>query len=347
MSLRLGLLSTAQINEMILRGAQTTPRVEVVAVASRGRERAERYARLHRLPRAFGSYEGLLDDPGIDAVYISLPNSMHVEWTVRALKAGKHVLCEKPLAQGADDAKRAFEAASRSQRVLAEAFMYRHNPQTTRLADLLSEGAIGQLRLMRSCFRHPTYDKANIRLSAELAGGSLMDLGCYCVNVARLLAGEPERVYGEQTTGPSGAEVAFQGTMRFAGDVVAQIDSSLAAPIRQDLELVGEDGSLRISAPFRVDLGKPGIEVARGDSVQLIEIEQQDSYGLELESFADAAEGRNEALPSAEDSIAQAHVIACLYESARRGRPINPRHPAMGDLSARGGKARNAVQELR
>ena len=199
--------------------------------------------------------------------------------------------------------------------------MYRHHPQTARLIELFRDGAIGRLRLIRSCFRYPTTDETNIRLSAALEGGSLMDLGCYCVNVARLVAGEPERVYAEQTIAGTGVEVALQGILRFAGGIVAQIDSSLAAPMRQDLELVGEDGTLRVAAPFRVDLGRSGIELSRGDRLELIEVEEQDSYALQLAGFADAVHG-SPSLAAADDSIGQARVISCLYQSAGRCCPV-------------------------
>lgn len=316
MTLRLGILSTAGINGMTLAAAELTDRVEIAGLASRERGRAEAYCRAHGIERAFGTYEELLADPDIDAVYISLPNALHVEWSVRALEAGKHVLCEKALARRPEDAERAFEAAARNGRVLMEAFMYRHNPQTIRIAELVREGAVGRLRLIRAWFRYPTVEATDIRLSPELDGGSLPDLGCYCVNVSRLLAGEPERVQAEQVVGPSGVEVGIYGTLRFADDVVAQVDSSFLVPMRQGLEVVGEAGALRVPFPFRVDLGRPTFELERDGEVETIEVEEQNSYTLQLENLADAAEGRAAARVAAEDSIAQARTLARLYEAA-------------------------------
>src|SRR5262249_12396685 len=163
-------------------------------------------------------YEALLEDPEIEAVYISLPNTMHCEWSIRALEAGKHVLCEKPMARDPAQVEEAFDAAERAGRFLTEAFMWRHNPQTKRLAGRVSGGAIGELRLVRAAFSYSLYDFDNIRLRTDVEGGALMDVGCYCVSGSRLLAGEPERVSGEAFVGPSGTDWVFAGVLRFPGD---------------------------------------------------------------------------------------------------------------------------------
>src|SRR5215212_5715939 len=204
-----GIVSTAHINRLLIPGAHASPKVDLVGVASREHARADAYARKWEIPRAYGSYEALLADPEIEAVYISLPNNMHVEWSIRAFEAGKHVLCEKPFSRHADDVERAFDAAERAGRILSEAFMYRHNPQTARLKELVAGGAIGELRFVRTSFSFGLYDEDNIRLRTDVEGGSLMDVGCYCVSGARLLAGEPERVYGEAWFGPSGTDWLF------------------------------------------------------------------------------------------------------------------------------------------
>ena len=177
MSVRFGILSTARINEKVLAGARESELVEVAAVASRDQARAGEYAREHGIARAYGGYEELLADPELDAVYISLPNSLHVKWSIRALEAGKHVLCEKPLSRRPDDVERAFDVADRTGLLLTEAFMYRHNPQTARLQELVAGGAIGQLRFVRAAFSFTLSDPANIRLSSDLDGGALMDIG--------------------------------------------------------------------------------------------------------------------------------------------------------------------------
>jgi predicted dehydrogenase len=317
--LRLGLLSTAQINDYVLAGA--SDRVRVVAVASRDKDRAEAYAREHGIERAHRSYEALLADDEVDAVYVSLPNSLHVEWSVRALEAGKHVLCEKPLTRRSRDAEAAFDAAERAGRVLMEAFMYRHHPQTRRVVELVREGAIGRLRSIRAAFSFPLEDPANIRLASELDGGSLMDVGCYCVSGARLLAGEPVRVSGEQEPAPGGVDLSFYGTLRFRDDVVAQIRSSFALPFRQELEAIGEEGSILVQAPWRADFPRD-VLLERGDEVETITPDPADSYRLELENLADAVQGRAEPLLGRADAIGQARTIEALYRSAAEGAAV-------------------------
>ena len=205
-----GIVSTADINRKVIPGAHASEKVELLAVASRDQARADAYAREWEIPRAYGSYEALLADPDIEAVYISLPNTMHVEWSIKALEAGKHVLCEKPFTRHPEEIAAAFDTADRTGRLLTEAFMYRHNPQTKRLAELVAEGAIGELRLVRSAFSYSLYDHDNIRLQTDVEGGSLMDVGCYNVSGSRLLAGEPTRVWGEAWYGPSGHRLGLR-----------------------------------------------------------------------------------------------------------------------------------------
>jgi predicted dehydrogenase len=321
MALRLGIISTARIDEMILRAAELTDAVDVAAVASRDLDRAESFAHTHGIRRAYGSYDELLSDPDLDAVYIALPNSMHGDWSVRSLEAGKHVLCEKPLTRDPGEAERAMESAARAGRVLTEGFMYRHNPQTVRLLELLADGAIGRMLFVRTSLRYPVFDTTDIRLDRSLDGGSLMDLGCYCVHVTRTLAGEPERVYAEQLLGGTGVEVALQATIRFPGDVVAQFDSSFVAQRWQELEIVGDRGRMLVAAPFRIDWGRPEIALSGRRGIELIEVEERDSYALELENFAAAALGGELLLP-ASDAVDQSRVIAALYESAERRVPV-------------------------
>ena len=316
MGLRVGLLSTANINRLVLGGAGASDDVEVVAVASRNEARAEAYAREHGIPRAHGSYEELLADDGVDAVYVSLPNSLHVDWSVQALEAGKHVLCEKPLARRPEEVARAFDAAERAGRVLAEAFMYRHHPQTKRIAELVRDGAVGEPRTIRAVFSFPLADVENIRMKPELEGGALMDVGCYCVSGARLLAGEPERVYGEQRLGGGGVDTTFAGVLRFPGDVVGVFHCSMDLPSRQELEVLGTEGTLLVQAPWRVDFG--GDVLLNGERV---DVPEADSYRLELDDFAAAVRGEREPLLGREDALGQARAIDRLYSSAESGSP--------------------------
>jgi xylose dehydrogenase (NAD/NADP) len=316
-----GFLSTANINDKLLAGAAGSDRVDVIAVASRDSARAEAYARERGIKRAYGSYEELLADPDVEAVYISLPNSLHVEWSIRALKAGKHVLCEKPLSRRAEDVERAFDVAEQSGRLLMEAFMYRHNPQTARLKELVDGGAIGRLRLVRAAFSFPLTDSPDVRLDPALDGGGLMDVGCYCVSGVRLLAGEPEQVYGEQIVSSTGVDEVFTGTMRFSGDVLAQFDSGLVLQERDELEAIGEEGSLFLDDPWHCK--KPVIELRTDAGTELISVEPADSYRLELENLSDAIRGEAEPLLGREDAVGQARAIEALYRSAAEDLPVS------------------------
>jgi len=321
--LRLGLLSTASINRLILAAARASDAVDVVAVASRDADRADAYAREHGIGRALGSYEALLADSEVDAVYVSLPNSLHADWSVRALEAGKHVLCEKPLARTAAEAERAFNAAATTGCVLAEAFMYRHHPQTQLAASLVADGAIGELCAMRASFSFPLADEANVRLRPELDGGSLLDVGCYCVSGMRLHAGEPERVTAQQVLSPSGVDVSFAGTMRFPRDVIGTFHSSMALPKAQGIELFGSEATLVVEAPWRVDFGGD-VLLLRDGGVERLPVPAADAYLLELEDFAAAVAGEREPLLGRADAVGQARALEALSAAAERGEEVSP-----------------------
>jgi predicted dehydrogenase len=317
-TLRWGLLSTANINDALLSSGHG----EFVAVASRSAERAEAYARAKDLPRWHGAYEDLLADPEVDAVYVPLPNSMHVEWSIRALQAGKHVLCEKPMSRHPGDVERAFDAAERSRRVLMEAFMWRHHPQLERARALIADGAIGRLRVVRAAFSFTGRPAGDIRLQGDLEGGGLMDVGCYCISGCRALTGaEPERVYGEQVLGGDGVDVAFAATLRFPGDVLGVFDCGMSYVARDELEAVGDEGSLFLDDPWH---GREAvIEVRRPDrSTERVEVGPANSYALELQNFEAAARGDGPPLLGREDALAQARTIAALYRSADEGRAV-------------------------
>jgi D-xylose 1-dehydrogenase (NADP+, D-xylono-1,5-lactone-forming) len=312
-----GIISTADINRKVIPGAHASPKVDLVAVASRDQARADAYAQKWEIGRAHGSYEALLADDEVEAVYISLPNTMHCDWSVKALEAGKHVLCEKPLSRHTAEVEAAFDAAERNARLLSEAFMYRHNPQTKRAKQLVEEGAIGELRLIRSAFSYALYDEDNIRLRTDVEGGALMDVGCYTVSGSRLFGGEPEHVHGEAWFGPSGTDWVFGGSLRFPGDVVAQFDCGTALPERDELEAIGSEGSLFLDDPWHCTV--PVIERRHGDRVERIELEPADSYRLELENVSDAVRGEGELLLGREDALGQARALEALHESATNG----------------------------
>jgi D-xylose 1-dehydrogenase (NADP+, D-xylono-1,5-lactone-forming) len=315
-----GILSTADINRKVIPGAHASAKIDLVAVASRDRARAEAYAREWEIPRAYGSYEELLADPEVEAVYISLPNTLHAEWSIKALDAGKHVLCEKPFTRHPEEVDASFGAAERNGRLLSEAFMYRHNPQTAKLVELVRDGAIGELRLIRSAFSYGLYDHENIRLRTDVEGGALMDVGCYNVSGSRLLGGEPERVWGEAWYGPSGTDWLFTGTLRFPGDVIATFDCGTALHDRDELEAIGSEGSLFVDDPWHCE--EPGIELRREDGVERIELDFTDSYRLELENLSDAIRGEGDLLLGREDAVAQARALEALHRSSVEGQPV-------------------------
>jgi predicted dehydrogenase len=272
--LRWGILSTARIaRQRFIPGVRGGSESEVVAIASRDAARAQQAAAEMGIPRAYGTYEALLADPAVDAVYIGLPNLLHVEWVERAAAAGKHVLCEKPISRRAADAARAAEACRRAAVVYMEAFMYRLHPQHARVRALLAEGAIGAPRMLRASFCYAMTPErrasGDVRLSRELEGGALMDVGCYAVNAARFLFdAEPVAASGQMHVDPAfGVDIGFAGTLRFADGRLALIDCSFETNGPHRYEVSGDRGSIAAqprfvpgTAPTRITLLQGGQE---------------------------------------------------------------------------------------
>ncbi len=313
-----GILSTARIGAALVGGSRATDLAEVVAVASRSAASAQAFAQLHGIPRAHGSYEALLADPEVQAVYIPLPNGMHVDWAVRALEAGKHVLCEKPLDRRVERVEHAFDVAERAGLVLSEAFMWRHSPQTRRLRALLDDGAIGEVRLVRASFSFLLAADGDVRLDPALDGGALMDVGCYCVSGARMVAGEPVSVSAQAVT--SGVDLRLAALLRFPGDVLATIDCGLDVAGRHELEVAGTAGRLVLADPWHGR--EPRIVVERGGEREVVEMQAADSYALELEDVSEAIRDGREPLLGRADAVGQARAIAALYRSAAEGREV-------------------------
>jgi xylose dehydrogenase (NAD/NADP) len=319
--LRLGLLSTARINQKLVAGAHRVDEVDVVSVGSRDRARAEAQASSLGVARALGSYEAVLEDPDVDAVYIALPNSMHVEWSIRALEAGKHVLCEKPMARSVEPVERAFDAAERAGLVLTEGFMWRHHPQAHQLVELLPR--LGELRQVRAWFSFPLAGTGDVRQSAELEGGALMDVGCYCVSGARLVAGEPVEVFGVQVNGGEGVDVRFTGVLRFADDVFAGFDCGMDMANGHGLEVVGSEASLLLTDPWHSR--EPVLELRAADgSAEEVRAEEVDPYACELRDLAAAVAGERDPLLGRADAVGQAGTIEALYRSAESGQMVRP-----------------------
>jgi xylose dehydrogenase (NAD/NADP) len=314
---RWGLLSTARINRAILEGARLTDRAEVIAVASREQGRAEDYARQHGLERAHGSYEALLADPDLEAIYISLPNSLHTEWSIRALEAGKHVLCEKPFDRRPEGVERAFDAAEAAGLLLMEAFMYRHHPQTKKLREVVASGAIGELRQLRSSFSFTLADQTDVRLDPELDGGALMDLGCYCLSGMRVLAGEPEQVIGRQRLAPTGVDLGFTALLEFSGSVFGEFHCAFDLPDSAGLEAIGAEGRVLVREPFRcLD---PHLEL----NGERLDVKDVDRYQLQVENFSAAIRGEGQPLLGRDDAVGQARAIEALYRSAATGAVVS------------------------
>jgi xylose dehydrogenase (NAD/NADP) len=321
--LRWGLLSTARINRMIIPAIRASARSDVTAVASRALDRAQAYAAEWKIPRALGSYEALVDDPEIDILYIGLPNSLHVEWTVRALEAGKHVLCEKPLALAEEDVDRIQAAATRASRVAAEAFMYRHHPLTRAAQAIVKSGRLGAVRGFKGAFTFPLTREGDVRLETSLGGGSVWDVGCYPVSYTCFLAdAAPVEVFGWQQPSAPGVDLEFTGMMRFADGSIGQFDSGFLGPFRSEMEIVGRDAVLRIARPFRTD-AHSRLLLTHGDETETLPFESEPPFAGEIADMeAVARDGRPPAIPLSE-SRRTARTIRALYESAAARRPVS------------------------
>ena len=323
--LRWGILGTARINRRLIPAMRLARRSEVVAVASRTRARADAYAAEWEIPRAFAGYQSLLDDPGIDAVYISLPNSEHVPWTLAAVAAGKHVLCEKPMAPTAADVDRIHAAATKARVVVEEGFMYRHEPLTAKVLELVQGGALGAVRAIVSGFTFALSRDHDPRLDPTLDGGSLWDLGCYPVTYARLLADrDPKMVFGLAHWHAGGVDDEFMGMLRFPGGTTATIYSGFRAPFRTWLEVIGSEGALTVPNPF-----KPGeretLELERGGRSEMIEVAGSPVlFVREVESFEASVLDGAPSVVTLADSRSAAVTLSALLSSARDATAMYP-----------------------
>jgi D-xylose 1-dehydrogenase (NADP+, D-xylono-1,5-lactone-forming) len=328
---RWGVLSTASIGRLVIEATAQARAAEFVAVASRDATRARAFADELGLGLSFGSYEELLASEAVDAVYVALPVSMHAEWTVRSLEAGKHVLCEKPLALRAEDAERCFAAAAAAGRLCVEGLMWRHHPRTALARRLVAGGAIGRLASVRAALS-VSADPGDIRRSVPLGGGALGDLGCYCVSAIRLFAGEPERVWAEQVPdGPGGVDLRLAATLRMPDDVLAQFDVGLDLPRRDELELVGTEGKLTLPDPW---LCRPDhLELERDGDLERLPADPDGTFGLtdpdhdvyriELDTVSAAIAAGDELPFSRPDAVAQATVLQALRHSADLAAPVD------------------------
>jgi xylose dehydrogenase (NAD/NADP) len=319
---RWGILSTARINQALLGGLAAAGNAELVAVASRDAAKAEAYASAHGIPVAYGSYEELLADPGVEVVYVPLPNLLHVPWSVKALEAGKHVLCEKPMAPRAADVEAAFDVAERAGRILMEAFMWRYHDQTERLAQAVRDGAIGPARVVRTSFAHTLpEDSGDVRWSAALEGGALMDVGCYCVSAMRLLLGEPERVSAESVTSADGVDGRTAGVLRFGDGAVGVFDCAFDTVPHFGLEVIGLEGTLVVADPWHG--WEPGlVRIGADGTREEIPVQATNPYAREVEDLSRAIRDGAPPRLGRADAVGQARTIEALYRSAAEGRAI-------------------------
>lgn len=318
--LRWGLLSTARINARLIDAVRASGRSEVVAIASRSVEGARAWADERGIERAYGSYEELVADPDLDVLYNPLPNRLHAPWTVKALKAGKHVLCEKPIALSVVQTEIMFRTASREGRVLAEAFMYRHHPRTAAVKALVADGAIGRLRRIHGAFTFPFDRSDNWRWDEDEGGGSLWDVGCYPVSFSRFVTGaEPTRVWAAQVRSVSGVDNAMTGFLQFPDDVLATFDCGFDAAFRAEMTLVGTAGTIHVPLAFRPE-GDASIVIER-DGVReerVVHGEAPLFLGEVRDMEAAVLEGRAPEI-GARESIGNVATIIALLHAAQTG----------------------------
>ena len=320
--IRWGVISTANIGRAAVNPAiQASANGELVAVASRDAERAQLFAEKHGIPGHYGSYQALLDDQEIDAVYIPLPNSLHRQWTIKAAEAGKHILCEKPLALNAAECEEMAAAAEANGVKLMEAFMYRFHPRTEKVVEMAQTGAVGDVRALHSTFTFRLTRPGNIRLDPELGGGSLMDVGCYCVNVSRTIAGaEPVEVQAFARWADSGVDEQMAGVLRFDSGLLAQFDSALTLERREAYEVAGTDGSLQVPHAFLPGTDDTVIRELHGrGEPQTHTVAGVDEYRLMVEHFASCILHDLPLRYQASEAIQNMRVIEALYRSARNG----------------------------
>lgn len=320
-----GLLSTAKINRKIIPAIRASPSGKLAAVASRDLPKAIAYAKEWDIPLSFGSYEELLASNKIDAVYIGLPNHLHAEWSIKAMQAGKHVLCEKPLALSLAEVDAMIEASLRTQRVLAEAFMYRHHPQTIIAGEWVKDGKIGKPNLLRGIFNYKLTGADNIRLKPEYGGGCLWDVGIYPLSFAQyIFGGPPFQVQGYQALGETGIDMLFSGQMIYPNGQIAQISSSFDSPYRTQVEIFGTEGQLTLTRPFNAfehdrHLIHSSLE---GDSLE-IPVPEIELYVGEIADMHAAIRDHISTYVSLGESRDQIRTVLALYKSAQKGIPID------------------------
>lgn len=297
---------------------QACPRAQLVAVASRDSGRAQDYASSREIPQAYGSYDELLAQDGIDCVYISAPNSEHAALTQAALDAGKHVLCEKPLATSREEGETLFAEARRADRLLMEAFMYRHHDKTRRLRELVKRGDLGEVEIIRSSFHFRVEDPStDIRYRADLAGGALRDVGCYCTSLACYLAGSaPSHAAGGFCLSSSGVDEAFGGILAFPANAISVFDCGMQADLNIGVTVLGSEARAYVATPWYPHLAPAEIELWRDADRVAVSTSDRDPYLLEVENFCAAVDGTEDCEVTAEETLRNLDVLDRLAAAA-------------------------------
>jgi predicted dehydrogenase len=337
--LRWGILGTGNIAKQFAGGVATSKRCSVAVVGSRQESSARDFASKYAVPVSYGSYGEVLDDRNVDAVYISLPNSMHHEWTLEAIRAGKHVLCEKPIASNAVQAEEMFDAAQAKGVKLVEAFMYRSHPVTLAAVEQVRNGAIGQLKMVRTSFCYRTSKIAgNIRFDKKLYGGALMDIGCYCINLSRLLANqEPETMHAVGQLHLTGVDEMTSGILKFRNGVMASFTCGMSLQADNTAYISGNEGYIEIPVPWKPPQKQATYTIARStppkmDSAnataaptpprQRFELDAPcDLFGLEADDFAATVLDNAPPRISRVDSIGNMRVLDELRQQV--GVPVD------------------------
>ena len=327
-----GVLGNANIARVcVIPAIQKSRNGNVYAIGTRSPDKAEKVVTRNRIQKVYDGYDSLLDDPAIHAVYIPLPNHLHHPWTLKALRAGKHVLCEKPLACNAKEAREMVHTAGDAGRLLMEAFMYRFHPRSLRIKEMVADGFIGNPCLVRSAFCYPMgKDKLisgrTARLSPEMGGGALLDVGCYSVSVARWLLGtEPTHVQAQAVYHASGVDVQIVGSLRFPDNGLATLEAGFISALQQTYTVVGSKGAIELPHDAFVPWEKDAVFIFRRKDQETGEkhvIPGADEYRLMVEHFADVVLGKTEPAYPAQESIKNMRVLDALAQAAQTGKTI-------------------------
>ena len=336
-----GLLSTARINERLIPALRASGRSELLAVASRSTGKAQAYAKQWDIPHAYGTYQQMLADPAINVIYLSLPNHLHVEWVIKCAEAGKHVLCEKPIAITTEEVTRMAQAAEKNGVIIQEAAMMRFHPQTQYLQELVAKRVIGDVRLIRGVFAFTLENPGDIRLNTNMGGGSLWDLGSYCVSFARtVLQAEPVEVSAYQVSGDTGVDMSFSAQMQFPTGTLVQFFSSFQSFAHIEADFLGTEGRIHADIPWANHIGaSANVQVTRignpeetstfsdsmeGHTIDTKTYENMNAYQCEIDSMVESVLNGAEPVILLADSWKNVSTIVALHESARTGKPVRP-----------------------